>query len=146
MKTANYEEIDFSTEPWASYLWGAPGQEDLDPDVDRLIEELAENAGRIDGTLTLHAWIRHVIDESEIKRLAHLALGELYERLDEKYGDPEDPGQEPDEEDERRTVEWVKAIIPGFKVWSCDETDQRVEVDVGKWAAIKAPHWLEEGA
>lgn len=147
MKTTKYEEIDFRTEPWASYLWGAPGQEDLDRDIDHLIERLADDMAddmeRPEGTLMLHAWVRHAIDESEIKRLAHQALWGLYEELDEKYGDPDDPNQEPDEEDYRRTAEWVKEIIQRFKVWACDEADQRVEVDVCKWVEKHAPHWLE---
>lgn len=141
-----YEDIDFSTEPWASYLWGAPGQTDLDRDIDHLIEELADDMERPEGTLTIVAHVRSEVDEDDVNRFARLALDELYDRLEDWYGNPDafSERQSSDDEDKAATVEWVKKIVAGFEVWTCDETDQRVEVDVRKWAAIKAPHWLEE--
>lgn len=145
-KTHRYEDIDFGTEPWASYLWGVPGQEVLDRNIDHLIEELTDGMDMPEGTLTLTAWVRHEIDEDEEKRLVARALDSLWDELDEEYGNPDafEDRQQPDAEDEAATREWVKGILSSFEVWTCDETDQQVVVDVRKWAELKAPHWLEE--
>lgn len=146
-KTYAYEDLDLSAEPWVSYLWGVADQEhlDLDPydtieaalDVEADLEDLPE-------TIELHPWVRHVPTEGEIQGLVDVILDDVFERLDERYGNPDGDREEPGERDRREALRFVNGVVGRLFIWRCDPVPEIVEVDVERWIRENRSDWLSD--
>lgn len=87
---------------------------------------------------------RHWPDTIEVVKWERQKLGDgdfqvpddLYEALDEEYGDPDGDRSIPSEN--------VRAVKDEYFVWACEPTDVVYKVDVKKWVQEKRPDWLTE--
>ena len=146
-KVYAYEDLDLSAEPWVSYLWGVPDQEELDRDPYDTIEAALDVAADLDElpeTIEIHPWIRHEPDEGEIQGLADVIVEDLFERLNEECGNPDGYREEPAYRDRREALRFVKGVVSRYHVWRCDPVPEIVEVDVERWIRENRADWLSD--
>ena len=95
---------------------------------------------------------RHWPDTIEVVKWERQKLGDgdfqvpddLYESLDEAYGDPDGDRSIPSENVQACWEKFVRAVKDEYFVWACEPAGEVTKVDVKKWLQEKRPDWLTE--
>lgn len=93
-------------------------------------------------TVTVYGYAHQEISERTKHSLAERVLEDLFEWIDDEYGDPDAGGTEPGEDERAAARSFVDAITKNYFVWTCDQVSDE-EVDVMAWVKEHRPDWLE---
>lgn len=110
-------------------------------EVDSFVESYLDEREPTDwpDTIEVVKWERQRLDDGDF-----LSPDDLYESLDEEYGDPGGDKSIPSENVLAIWEKFVRAVKDEYFVWACEPTDEVIKVDVKDWLRKNRPDWIDD--
>lgn len=110
-------------------------------EVDSFVESYLDEREPTDwpDTIEVVKWERQRLDDGDF-----LSPDDLYESLDEEYGDPGGDKSIPSENVLAIWEKFVRAVKDEYYVWACEPTDEVIKVDVKDWLRKNRPDWIDD--
>jgi hypothetical protein len=90
-------------------------------------------------TLEVVKWERQKIGDADLQ-----PPEDLYEMLDEEYGDPDEEPTEPSENVLALWEKYAAAVKEEYHVWACEPTNEVHRIQVRDWVQKHRPRWLDQ--
>ncbi|MBW2090653.1 MAG: hypothetical protein JRI34_00820 [Deltaproteobacteria bacterium] len=119
-----------------------------DEAVEGIIDEMYPTPIEEIGDITIYEYKRANIEMSgAIDNDKELMIENIYERLDEEYGDhqngefPDIPHDDP--EIQQAWDKFVESVEKTYVPWACEKTGNTITVNALEWVKENMPEWLE---
>jgi hypothetical protein len=112
-------------------------------DIDDAVEEYLDCLDDLPSTVEVHRYVRNEITNADREACVEEALENIYEYLDENYGDPEEATERAASAKDLAKA-FVDGIIKTYDVWTCEAVNPPIVVNVAKWIRENNPEWLED--
>ncbi len=109
-----------------STYYGIGGQERLSSEPENVVLELMENMDKDEYPtfpIMVHVW-EQMTPFKDLEKFSNSILEDIFENLDENYGDPDNYGTEQTDTMKKASLEFTKVLANEYHVWMCDPTGE----------------------
>ena len=116
--------------------------DDFHEAVEMILDAMDCKVSDLPETIEIYRYKRMKVNKN-VKSDAQGLLEDIYERLDEEYGGP-DNYSEPTKQVMEIAESFLTRVYSLYVPWTCEVDGPPIKVNVKDWIKKNAPHWLEE--